>query len=71
MGQRPSESATVLRSYTWSTTVFGWVVRVNWPPHKCQDPRSPAEHYIVLDDQYYLLGLLVYFMLWLSCTNQH
>ena len=40
-GPLPSGSVVVMRGCTWSTTVFGWVVRVKWCSHECQQPRFP------------------------------
>ena len=39
VGPLPLGSVVVMRGCTWSTTVFGWVVRVNWHSHECQHPK--------------------------------
>lgn len=38
----PPESALAIKGSTWSAAVFGWVVDLQWHPHRCQDPRFPS-----------------------------
>lgn len=65
VGALPSRSAVAVRLYTWSTTVFGWVVHVKGVHLNARTEGFRAEHIILTRWWSYLLCLLVFLLLWL------